>query len=179
LPKYIAFLKAINVGGHTVKMDYLKKLFEQMSFEKVETFIASGNVVFESKSKNVESIKKKLETELERSLGYRVATFIRTTNELKEVSEYKPFKESDLNNAQNCLYIGFLDDQPGKDLSKKVLALSDEANEFHFHNKELYWLCRKNFSDSGITGNKLERALGMSTTVRNSTTINKMAVKFS
>ena len=179
MPKYIAFLRAINVGGHTVKMDYLKKLFEKMNFEKIETFIASGNVVFETKSKTVDSIKKKIETELERSLGYRVATFIRTANELKEVSEYKPFKESDLNNTQNCLYIGFLDDQPGKDSQKKVLVLSDEANEFHFYNKELHWLCRKNFSDSGISGKTLEKVLGMDTTIRNSTTIKKMATKFS
>lgn len=179
MPKYIAFLKAINIGGHTVKMDYLKKLFEQMSFEKVETFIASGNVIFDTKLKNQNSVKQKIEPELEKSLGYKVATFIRTTNELKEVSEYKPFKESDLNNAQNCLYIGFLDDQPVKESQKKVLALSYEANEFHFHNKELYWLCRKNFSDSGITGKTLEKALGMEITIRNSTTIRKMASKFS
>ena len=101
MPKYFALLRAINVGGHTVKMDYLKKLFEQMSFEKVETFIASGNVVFETKSKNVDSIKKKIETELEKSLGYKVATFIRTTDELKTISEYKAFKESDLINENN------------------------------------------------------------------------------
>ena len=179
MPKYIAYLKAINVGGHTVKMDHLKKLFEKMSFENVETFIASGNVVFESKSKNVVSIKKKIETELEKSLGYNVSTFIRTTKELKEIAEHKPFKESDLNNKQNYLYIGFLDNQPNKESQKIVLALSDEANEFCFNDKELYWLCRKSFSDSGIDGKKLEKALGMNLTMRNSTTIRKMAAKFS
>ena len=179
MPKYIAFLKAINVGGHTVKMDHLKKLFEQMSFEKVETFIASGNVVFETKSKTVDSIKKKIEAELEKSFGYKVATFIRTTDELKNISEYKALNKSDLNNENNTLYIGFLDSTPSKENQNKVNAMQDAANEFHFNNKELYWLCRKNFSDSGITGNKLEKALGMSTTVRNLTTINKIAVKFS
>jgi uncharacterized protein (DUF1697 family) len=179
MTKHIAFLKAINVGGHTVKMDYLKKLFEKMEFENVETFIASGNVVFETKPKGVDSIKKKIETELEKSLDYKVATFIRTTKELKEVSEHKPFKESDLNNEQNYLYIGFLDNQPDKDSQKKVLELSDVANEFHFNKTEFYWLCRKNFSDSGITGKTLEKALGVETTIRNSTTIRKIVVKFS
>ena len=178
MPKYIAFLKAINVGGHTVKMDHLKKIFEKMSFENVETFIASGNVVFETKSKSMDAIKKKIEIELEKSLGYKVATFIRTITELKKISEHKPFKESDLANEQNYLYIGFLDNQPNKESLKKVLVLSDEANEFHFNNKELFWLCRKNFSDSGITGKTLEKALGMETTIRNSTTIRKMAVRF-
>jgi uncharacterized protein (DUF1697 family) len=179
MPKYIAFLRAINVGGHTVKMDYLKKLFGKMGFENIETFIASGNVVFDSKSKIIDSIKKKIETELEKSLGYKVATFIRTTNELKTISEYKAFKDSDLKNENNTLYIGFLDSAPSKENQNKVYALQDVANEFHFNKNELYWLSRKNFSDSGISGNKLEKALGMSTTMRNSTTIKKMAVRFS
>jgi uncharacterized protein (DUF1697 family) len=178
MAKHIAFLKAINVGGHTVKMDYLKKLFEKMGFENVETFIASGNVVFETKSKGIDSIKKKIETELEKSLGYKIATFIRTTKELKEIAEHKPFTESDLDNKQNYLYIGFLDNQPNKESLKKVLDLSDMANEFRFNKREVYWLCRKSFSDSGITGKTLEKMLGVETTIRNSTTIRKMAARF-
>jgi len=178
MANYIAFLKAINVGGHTVKMDYLIKLFEKMDFENVETFIASGNVIFTTKSKSIDTFKKKIEIELEKSLGYKVATFIRTTKELKEICEYKPFNESDLTNEQNSLYVGFLNHQPDKDSQHKVLALSDKANEFHFNKKELYWLCRKNFSDSGITGKALEKALGMETTIRNSTTIRKITAKY-
>ncbi|MCK7526307.1 MAG: DUF1697 domain-containing protein [Ignavibacteriales bacterium] len=179
MAKYIALLKAINVGGHTVKMDHLKKLFEKMGFENVETFIASGNVVFETKSKSVDSIKKKIETELEKSLGYKSCNISsEQQKELKEVAEHKPFTEFDLNDEQNSLYIGFLDNQPNKDSQKKVLALSDKANEFYFNKTELYWLCRKNFSDSGITGKTLEKALGMETTIRNSTTIRKMVARF-
>lgn len=179
MPKYIAFLRAINVGGHTVKMDYLKSLFEKMDFENVETFIASGNVVFESKSKCIDTIKKKIETELIKQLGYEVATFIRTTDDFKKINEYKPFNESELNNSNNTLYIGFLDSTASKENQNKANALQDAANEFHFNSKEFYWLCRKNFSDSGIDGKKLEKALGMSLTMRKSTTVRKMAAKFS
>ena len=150
-----------------------------MGFTNAETFIASGNVIFETKSKNVGSIKNKIETELEKSFGYKVAAFIRTTKELKEIAGYKPFNESDLNSGQNSLYIGFLDNQPDKDSQKKMLALSDNVNEFHFNNNELYWLCRKNFSDSGITGKSLEKTLAIETTIRNATTIRKMVAKFS
>jgi uncharacterized protein (DUF1697 family) len=178
MKKYIALLKAINVGGHTVKMDYLKKIFEKMGFANVTTFIASGNVVFETKSKSVDSIRKKIETELEKSLGYRVPTFIRTITELKEISEYGAFKDSELNNKDNSLYIAFLNSPPSKESIIKTNALQNKFNEFHFNKKEMYWLCRKKFSDSGITGNKLEKALGMETTVRNSTTIRKIVIKF-
>jgi len=176
--KYIALLRAINVGGHTVKMDYLKTLFKKLGFDKVETFIASGNVIFETKISKTELIKTKIEKLLETALGYKVATFIRSVEELKAIAEYKPFMKSDLENKQNCLYIGFLNNQPDKDSQKKVLALSDQASEFHFNKTELYWLCRKNFSDSGITGKTLEKALGMETTMRNSTTIKKITTKY-
>lgn len=178
MPKYIAFLRAINVGGHTVKMNHLKNLFEKMGFVNVETFIASGNVVFETKSKSVDTIKKKIEIELNKQLGYEVATLIRSTEELKESIEYKPFKESELNNPNNTLYIGFLNSDPSKENQNNVFAMQDSSNEFHFHNTELYWLCRKNFSDSGIDGKKLEKALGLSATFRNSTTLRKMVDKF-
>jgi uncharacterized protein (DUF1697 family) len=177
--KYIALLRAINVGGHTVKMDQLKKLFVKMGFDKVETFIASGNVVFESNLINHSSIKQIIEQELEKELGYKVATFIRTIKELKAIADYKPFKESDLSQIGNSLYIAFLDNQPTKVLQKKISILSDKVNEFHFNKKEMYWLCRKNFSDSGISGKTLEKALGAEITVRNSTSIRKMIARFS
>lgn len=178
LPKYIAFLRAINVGGHKVKMDHLKSLFEKMGFVNIVTFIASGNIVFDTKSKSVTAIKKKIENGLNKQLGYEVATFIRTTGDLKDIYNYKPFKESELSNPNNNLYIGFLDFAPSKENQNKVFSMQDSANEFHFNNNELYWLCRKNFSDSGIDSKKLEKALGMQTTIRNSTTIRKMVDKF-
>ncbi len=55
MPKYVALLRAINVGGHTVKMDHLRRLFEALGFTNVETFIASGNVIFDSTSKSTKA----------------------------------------------------------------------------------------------------------------------------
>ena len=59
MPKFVAFLRAINVGGHLVKMDELRGLFEALGFSNVETFIASGNVIFDSKATNVKSLERK------------------------------------------------------------------------------------------------------------------------
>ncbi len=70
MPKYVAFLRAINVGGHTVKMDYLRGLFEAIGSRNVETFIASGNVIFDSKSKNAPALERRIEKHLEETLGY-------------------------------------------------------------------------------------------------------------
>ena len=84
MSKYIAFLRAINVGGHTVKMDALRQLFESLGFSNVETFIASGNVTFEAKVGNTKALEKKIETCLRETLGHKVTTFIGTNAEVAE-----------------------------------------------------------------------------------------------
>ena len=88
--KYVALLRAINVGGHAVKMAVLRGHFESLGFSNVETFIASGNVIFDSRARPA-ALQKMIEARLQESLGYEVATFIRTTAEVEAVSKYQPF----------------------------------------------------------------------------------------
>ena len=72
MTQYFAFLRAINVGGRVVKMDRLRQIFESLGFSGVETFIASGNVVFETSSNNVKTLERKIENALREALGYEV-----------------------------------------------------------------------------------------------------------
>ncbi len=83
--RYIAFLRAINVGGRVVKMDQLKRLFEELPLSDVETYIASGNVIFTSAARTAAPLEAKIEAHLERRLGYAVPTFLRTPAELAAV----------------------------------------------------------------------------------------------
>ena len=178
MPKYVAFLRAINVGGHTVKMDQLRRLFETLGFADVQTFIASGNVIFDSKSTSAKTLEKKIEKHLQAALGYEVATFIRTTSELAAIADYKPFPDKELKADGNVLYIAFLADEPGSEAKKKVLSLTTKVDEFHVHGRELYWLCRTKISESEVSGASLAKALGVQTTLRNSTTVKKIAAKY-
>ena len=177
MSKHIAFLRAINVGGHTVKMDALRQLFESLGFSNVETFIASGNVIFEAKAGNVKTLEKKIETCLKESLGYEVATFIRTDAEVVEIAKYKPFPQSQLDMA-NALNIGFLAD-PLNDLAiQKLMSLQTEIDDFHIHGREIYWLCKKKQSDSKISNVAIEKALGVKSTLRGVNTVKKLAEKY-
>ena len=180
MPKYVAFLRAINVGGHTVKMDYLRSLFAALGFTNVETFIASGNVIFDSPSRNTKALEKKIEASLEQTLGYAVATFIRSTSELADVASYKPFPDAELNAPGHSLYIGFLTASPSDAAKQKLLALGLKMDDFHLHEREVYWLCRyTKVSDSEFSGARLEKTLGLPATLRNSTTVKKLAAKYS
>lgn len=179
MPKYVAFLRAINVGGHTVKMDYLRQLFVAMKFSNVETFIASGNVIFDSTSKSAKALESKIEDYLQETLGYKVATFVRLTSELAGIANYKPFREAELNGEGNVLYIAFVGDKPGSVSKDKLLSLTGEVDELHVYGREVYWLRRRMIGESKFSGAALEKALGMAATIRNSTTVKKIAAKYS
>jgi uncharacterized protein (DUF1697 family) len=179
MPKYVAFLRAINVGGHTVKMDHLRSLFEGLGFSNVETFIASGNVIFDSTSKSTKALEKKIEGCLQETLGYAVATFIRSTSELAAIAAYKPFSDPELNNEGHTLYIGFMSAKPSDTATEKLRSLATKVDDFHLNGREVYWLCRTRFSESDISGALLAKILGMPATLRNSTTVKKLAAKYS
>lgn len=177
MPKYVAFLRAINVGGHTVKMDQLRQLFVSLGFTNVETFIASGNVIFDSPSKNTAALEKKIEAHLQKALGYEVATFIRSTTELAAIAAHKPFPDSDIADA-DALYIGFMAAVPSDAAKEKLLAVNTETDRFQLKGRELFWLLRSRFSDSKFSGAKLEKTLGLPATLRNSTTVIKIVAKY-
>jgi len=173
---YIAFLRAINVGGHTVKMEHLRGLFEQVGFSGVETFIASGNVIFQAPVEDARVLEQQIESHLRQSLGYEVATFVRTAAEVAVIAANQPFPQDEI--ESNTLYIGFLQAPPGDEALRKLTALQTPLDNFHVHGRELYWLCRTTISQSKVSGAKIERALGMPTTLRNVTTVRKLAAKY-
>lgn len=178
MSKYVAFLRAINVGGHTVKMDHLRRLFEGMDFSGVETFIASGNVIFDAPVSNRKILERQIADSLQAALGYEVATFIRTPAELAAIAQAKPFPPADLDDPGNTLYIAFTADPPAETAKQKLLTFITAVDEFHVDGCEIYWLCRKKISASSFSGALLEKTLGQPATVRNSNTVKKIAAKY-
>ncbi len=177
MPRFIAFLRAINVGGHIVKMDHLRQLFESLSFTSVETFIASGNVVFETRSKDARALEKRLEDKLKAALGYEVATFIRTEAELAAVAAYDAFPPNAVE-AAGAFSVGFLSARVDDERKQKLLALRTEFDDFHVHEREVFWLCQKKQSESKLTIGAFEKALGTKATFRGLNTVRRMTAKY-
>ena len=173
--RYIAFLRAINVGGHVVKMGRLRELFEAMGFGNVETYIASGNVVFDSAARSAASLEAKIAKQLESALGYEVATFLRTTAELGAVASREPFPGRDA----ATLYVGFLAKPLTKEQARLVEGFSSAVDAFAVHERELYWSCSVKSMESEFSLARLERALKIQATFRNANTVRKMAAKLS
>lgn len=177
MPRYIAFLRAVNVGGRVIKMEQLKALFEDLEFAKVETFIASGNVIFESSSKSPKALEQKIEAKLLEALGYAITTFIRTDTQVCNIASYKPFNEKALASAK-ALNIAFLKNSLPTSSVKTLLTLKTEIDDFQVNGTELYWLCKEKQSDSKFSNTVLERTLNIQATFRGANTIAKLATKY-
>jgi uncharacterized protein (DUF1697 family) len=172
VPRYVAFLRAINVGGHVVKMHVLREQFEALGFSGVDTFIASGNVLFSSRATSVPPLERKIEHQLKSSLGYEVATFVRTCDEVTAMAAYAPFPPEMVRTAVS-VWVGFLAAPMPAAAQKALQALETPFDTLHLNGREIYWLRRKKQSESTLSNAVIERALktrcsfrGMNTIVR-------------
>lgn len=136
--RYVAFLRANKVGGRRVKMAHLRKLFEALGLFNVKTLIAGGNVIFDSSAEDTRQLEHRIEDHLRESLGYEVATFVRTASEPAEVALYSPFDSSDPDAKDTSLYIAFLHAAPSVEAEQKLTTYSSMVDDFRIHGREVY-----------------------------------------
>lgn len=89
--RYIAFLRAVNVGGRIAKMEHVRVLFTELGHTEVRSYIQSGNIFFESLEPDTDALAGALQAHLSRALGYDVAVFVRTVQSLEESLALAPF----------------------------------------------------------------------------------------
>jgi uncharacterized protein (DUF1697 family) len=164
MTRYVALLRAVNVGGTgKLPMSELRAMCESLGFTNVRTYIASGNVVFDSKLTEV-SAKARLERCLETYAGKPVGVLIRTGAELAAVLAGNPFKAAPSNRTVAL----FLDAPPAADTLSRVSGRQDE--EIALGTREIFVHYR-----SGMARSKLKIPAANAGTARNMNTIEKLA----
>lgn len=160
---YIALLRAVNVGGTgKLPMAELKTMCESAGFEAVQTYIASGNVVFNS-TKSAAQVKAVLETTLQAYAGKPVGVMVRTAAELATVLGSNPFPDA----APNRTVAIFLDAAPAADAIEKISGRKKE--ELALGKREIYVHYGEGMGDS-----KLKIPAAKDGTARNINTISKL-----
>ena len=168
----MAFLGGINVGGHRVAMERLRKEFEALGHDDVRTFIASGNVVFTATGR-APAVEREVEAHLTECLGYPVPTFVRTAAAVRKVAALEAFGATA---PGDSYFVGFLRKAPTAAAARATAALSNDQDRFEVHGKELHWLIHGGMSDTSVTSAELGRALGVACTTRNTRSLRKLAV---
>lgn len=164
MTNYIALLRAVNVGGTgKLPMAELKAMCIELGFANVQTYIASGNVVFQSELKE-KKVKAALEARLEIYAGKAVGVLVRTGAEMASVLANNPFPQAAPN---RCVAI-FLDEQPAADAIEGIAGLDGE--EIAVGTRELY----VHYGD-GMADSKLKIPAAKAGTARNMNTVAKLA----
>ncbi|MBY0508092.1 MAG: DUF1697 domain-containing protein [Bryobacteraceae bacterium] len=174
---YVAFLRAINVGGRVVKMEALRGYFIGLGLANVRSFISSGNIVFDSAARPA-TLEAKIEKHLHAALGYEVETFLRTASELRAVERDVSMRLARELTAGAKVYVGFLRELPPAANQRQVTALNNAVDVFSFGARELYWLCYKSMAETTVSGPKLAKALGSATTARSIVSLRKLLATF-
>lgn len=162
--KYVALLRAVNVGGTgKLPMADLKTMCSDAGFEQVETYIASGNVIFESKA-TPSKAKSELEKRLQEYSGKPVGVAIRTAAEMRAVLKANPFPKA----APNFTAVVFLDEPPPADALNHATGVKDE--KMRLGTREIYV-----HYPSGMGRSKLKIPATKLGTARNINTVTRLA----
>lgn len=179
MPHYVAFLRGINLGQRRLQMATLRTLFEELGFTDVATFIASGNVIFTSRTRDSRKLETQIEGQLEKSLGYGVDTFVRTRVEVAAIAAFRPFARADMENPAHTIHAGWLHAELPPTQRRGLLACRTAVDEFCVEGREFYWLCRIKSHESKVWASPALRALKLPTfSMRNLTTVRKIAALY-
>jgi uncharacterized protein (DUF1697 family) len=174
MPRCLAFLRAVNVGGRQVKMDALCSAFEELGLAAVSTFIASGNVRFDTKARSLPALERKIEAHLLGVFGFEIDTFVRTQAELAAIATHEAFDAKLLAGAKTHV-VGFMHDEPDAAARRAIAAFESDADHFVLHGRELHWASGLRQSESTFSNAIFERALKLRATFRSITTVRKLA----
>ena len=177
MPEYGAFLRAMNIGGRRVTNSELCDAFESMGLEGVSGFLASGNVLFGSTRRSTAKLERQIEHGLGERLGYEVPTFVRDAATIRVIAAKQPFPESALAASAGNTQVVMLSSHPSATDRDAALALATADDFLAFADSEMYWLPKKNISESKLNVKAIERVLGPMT-VRTQRTLVRIAAKF-
>jgi uncharacterized protein (DUF1697 family) len=174
--RYVAFLRGMNLGNRRIANEELRRHFAEMGLEEVETFRASGNVVFATPKGEVEGkLAQRVEGELGERLGYEVPVFLRSIEEVAAIAAREPF-DAEAVKSKGKLQILLLAKRPTAAVKKKALGLASEEDRLAIEGRELYWLPSGGIGESDLDLKAINAALGAGT-MRTMGTIAQIAAK--
>jgi len=173
--RYIAILRGINVGtGRKVPMADLKKLCDNMGLQNVQTYIQSGNVVFEMpQPKSVSELETRLQQAFTEAFGFDIPVFIRTDREWAESIAQNPFLKEE-NVDIDRLHLTCLKEIPSQELVAKTKMFQYLPDRYEIIGKDVFIFCAAGYGTSKLVNSFFESKLKTPATTRNWKTVMKL-----
>ncbi|QIL76185.1 DUF1697 domain-containing protein [Hymenobacter sp. HDW8] len=162
---YIALLRGINVGGHRVTMEALRRLFTELGLTNVRTYIQTGNVFFDAPEQNRALLTVRIEQHLQQALGYAVPVFLRTAEELEELLALNPFSHLTVTDEMR-LCLMFLAEPAPTGLVLPLRSPKADMEIVHLTNREAFVVWHIIEGRPPASTSFVDKLLGRQTTTR-------------
>lgn len=177
MSKYVAFLRGINVGGkNRVKMNLVTTAFEEAGFLNVSTYLQSGNVLFESRKTNRQSIQNSIASLLQEKSGIEINVIVRSILFLEQALADNPYQGKYFSDKSKC-FITFLSRPPGTSELRNLDNISFAGESFALKEDLIYLYLTNGYGRAKLTNNYFEKRLRVSATTRNIKTIRQLTLK--
>ena len=191
--RYVALLRGINVGGNTmIKMEELRKAFEALGFERVVSYINSGNLAFDvprkpalqkpalqkpARSKGTDEVETALisviEKAIEKAFAKSIPVMIREQTDILRIIEANPFAGQFESHKE--MHVLFLKEEMPAEKVVELTAAVPPPERFAVHGREIYCHLPMGVADSYLGRGTFERKLKIAVTARNWRTVEKLA----
>lgn len=163
---YIAFLRGINVGGHRVTMEVLRRLFTELGLTNVRSYIQSGNLFFDTPEQEDRTLlTARIELHLQQALGYAVPAFLRSPKELDHLLALNPFRHLTVTDDMR-LCLMFLSEPAPTGLILPLRSPKADMEIVHLTDREAFVIWYIIDGRAPATMSFLDKTLGRRTTTR-------------
>ncbi|HET8859960.1 DUF1697 domain-containing protein [Marivirga sp.] len=170
----IAILRGINVGGkRKILMADLKELMGNLDYHNIQTYIQSGNVIFNTVEKlpNKE-IGENIEKAILKQFDLEVPVIVMSLEEIKNAIAKNPFYKADAD--INKLHLTFLNEVPDQDKRVHIESLDYAPDQFKIIGQNAFIYCEDSYHKSKLTNDFFEKKLKVKATTRNWKTVLKL-----
>jgi uncharacterized protein (DUF1697 family) len=171
---YISILRGINVSGkNLIKMTELRQLYLNLGFINIQTYIQSGNVVFQTELSDIKVLESLISEGISNNFGFKVPVIVFTNNSLQSALNNNSFL-SDSTKDPAFIHFTFLSDIPQKELVDKIAEKDYTPDEYSFDDKTIFLYCPTGYGNTKLTNSFFEKKLRVTATTRNLQTVKQL-----
>ncbi|MBN1536507.1 MAG: DUF1697 domain-containing protein [Anaerolineales bacterium] len=168
---YISLLRGINVSGkRRITMEELVHIYQALNFTNVETYLQSGNVVFESTEQDKDKLTHTIEAEIENYFGSPINVFVRNIGDFARIVAGNPFTSAKHLEPVK-IHVTFLYNTPPGNVLAELKNPNEDGDEFFVVGRKIYIYCPNGYGRTKLSNNFLEGRFDMPATTRNWKTV--------
>ena len=170
----ISMLRGVNLASRNrIKMDALRALYESLDLREPQTYVQSGNVIFQTRERDLVKLAKRIENGFERTFKFHADVVLRTPSALREAIAKNPFRVRPNIDPSRILTV-FLVNDPGPQAREKVLSMKIDPEELWIDGRELYIYFPNGMARPKLSWAAMEKIVKTSWTGRNANSVAKL-----